>query len=130
MNEKTVHAEHGWWFPETEASAPYLFGTFESNPNNCTKAFVTGQGGVGSPIKAMICKIYPVKDGDTMPYQQIAETGNFPWYEKVESPRQEEIDRFHASLAQGMEYDVMKNQLIDPASGKRTDLKTGEAVEA
>ena len=32
VNEKTVHAEHGWWFPETEGAAPYLFGTFESNP--------------------------------------------------------------------------------------------------
>ena len=78
VNEKTVHAEHGWWFPETEGAAPYLFGTFESNPNNCTKAFVTGQGGVGSPIKGMICKIYPVREGDTMPYEQIAADGQLP----------------------------------------------------
>ena len=130
VNEKTVHAEHGWWFPETEGAAPYLFGTFESNPNNCTKAFVTGQGGVGSPIKGMICKIYPVREGDTMPYEQIAETGNFPWYEKVASPRQDEIDRFHAAMEAGMEYDVMANQLVDPATGERTDLKTGAKVEA
>ena len=65
-----------------------------------------------------------------MQYQQIAETGNFPWYEKVESPRQDEIDRFHAALGQGMEYDVMSNQLIDPSTGERTDLKTGAKVEA
>ena len=57
VNEKTVHAEHGWWFPESDPSAPYLFGTFESNPNNCTRAFVTGQGGVGSPIKGMILSL-------------------------------------------------------------------------
>ena len=130
VNEKTVHAEHGWWLPETEGAAPYLFGTFESNPNNCTKAFVTGQGGVGSPIKGMICKIYPVREGDAMPYEQIAEAGNFPWYEKVASPRQDEVDRFHAAMEAGMDYDVMANQLVDPVTGERTDLKTGAKVEA
>ena len=29
-----------------------------------------------------------------------------------------------------MEYDVMANQLVDPATGERTDLKTGAKVEA
>ena len=130
VNEKTVHAEHGWWFPETEGAAPYLFGTFESNPNNCTRAFLCGQGGVGSPIKGMICKIYPVREGDTMPYEQIAETGNFPWCQKVESPRQEEIDRFHEAMDAGMDFDVLANQLVDPATGERTDLKTGAKVVA
>lgn len=129
VNENTVHAEHGWWFPETEPSAPFLFGTFESNPNNCTKAFVTGQGGVGSPIKGMICKVYPVREGDVMPYQQIAETGNFPWYEKVESPRTEEIERYHEALAQGLQYDCLTNQLTDPETGEVVDLKTGAKVE-
>ena len=130
VNERTVHAEHGWWFPESEPTAPYLFGTFESNPNNCTKAFVAGQGGVGSPIKAMVCKIYPVQEGDILPHEQIADGGNFPWYEKEPSPRQDEIERFHEALAAGMEYDVLKNQLIDPGTGKRTDLKTGKEVAA
>jgi hypothetical protein len=37
VNERTVHAEHGWWFPETEPSSPNLFGVFESNVNNCTR---------------------------------------------------------------------------------------------
>lgn len=130
MNEHTVHAEHGWWFPETEPAAPYLFGTFESNPNNCTKAFETGQGGVGSAIKAMICRIYPVKEGDIMPYEQIAEAGNFPQYRKMLSPRQQEIDRFHEFKKQGRDYDVMANQIIEPVTGKRTDLKTGQEIMA
>ena len=124
VNEKTVHAEHGWWFPETEPAAPFLFGTFESNPNNCTKAYTTGQGGIGAPIKAMICKIYPVKDGDEMPYEAIAAHGNFEWYKPVESPRQPEIDAFHKAIAEGKEYDPMTNEIIDPATGARTDLKT------
>ena len=29
-----------------------------------------------------------------------------------------------------MDYDVMANQLVDPATGERTDLSTGEPVEA
>ena len=50
--------------------------------------------------------------------------------EKVASPRQDEVDRFHAAMEAGMDYDVMANQLVDPATGERTDLKTGAKVEA
>lgn len=125
VNEKTIHAEHGWWFPETDGAAPFLFGTFESNPNNCTKAFVTGQGGVGSPIKGMICKIYPVKEGDEMPYEAIAKQGNFSWYEKVESPREDEIEKYHDLMADGASYDPMTN-IITTKDGVRMDLKTEE----
>ncbi|NTU89883.1 MAG: dehydrogenase, partial [Actinobacteria bacterium] len=77
VNEQTVHAEHGWWFPEQEPAEPRLFGTFDSNPNNCTRAFETGQGGVGSSIKAMICKIYPYKEGDMLPGEQVCEHGGW-----------------------------------------------------
>jgi anaerobic selenocysteine-containing dehydrogenase len=77
VNESTIHAEHGWWFPETSAELPNLFGTFDSNPNNCTRAFETGQGGVGSSIKSMICKIYPYRDGDTLPSEQVVEMGGW-----------------------------------------------------
>ncbi len=125
VNERTIHAEHGWWFPETDGAAPFLFGTFESNPNNCTKAFVTGQGGVGSPIKGMICKIYPVKEGDEMPYEAIAKQGNFSWYEKVESPREDEIEKYHDLMADGASYDPMTN-IITTKDGVRMDLKTEE----
>jgi anaerobic selenocysteine-containing dehydrogenase len=67
IKEGVVHAEHGWWYPESEPSAPYLYGTFESNPNNLTQAEIVGQGGVGSPIKSMICKVYPVAAGEPVP---------------------------------------------------------------
>ena len=58
LKEDTLHAEHGWWFPEAKENPADLFKTFESNPNVCTKAFETGEGGVGSAIKSMICKVY------------------------------------------------------------------------
>ncbi len=75
-----IHAEHGWWFPEGEASEPSLFGTFDSNPNNCTRAFETGEGGIGSAIKSMICRIYPYEDGDMLPGEQVTRKGGFGDY--------------------------------------------------
>ena len=77
VNEKTVHAEHGWWFPEQEASEPSLYGVFNSNVNNLTRDFMTGEGGIGSSIKAMICKIYPYKDGDEMPNDRVINKGGW-----------------------------------------------------
>lgn len=73
----TIHAEHAWWFPETDGAAPNLFGTFASNPNNLTRPFVAGQGGIGSPIKSGICKIYKVEKGDIDPDVQIVQKGGF-----------------------------------------------------
>lgn len=76
-----VHAEHGWWFPEQEGASPNLYGTYESNLNNMTEAFRVGQGGIGSPIKSMLCKIYPYNEKDILPHEVIAEKGNFASYE-------------------------------------------------
>ena len=73
----TIHAEHAWWFPEAEGAEPYLFGTFSSNANNLTRPFVAGQGGIGSPIKSGICKIYKVQEGDVDPTVQVIEKGGF-----------------------------------------------------
>ena len=72
-----IHAEHAWWFPETEGAEPNLFGTFDSNPNNLTRPFVAGQGGIGSPIKSGICKIYKYEEGDVESSEQVVENGGF-----------------------------------------------------
>jgi anaerobic selenocysteine-containing dehydrogenase len=77
IRKDVVHAEHAWWFPEEEPAAPHLFGTFDSNPNNLTRAFETGEGGIGNSIKAMLCKIYPCKEGDIMPGEIVAKEGGF-----------------------------------------------------
>jgi anaerobic selenocysteine-containing dehydrogenase len=71
VNESTVHAEHGWWFPESEPAEPNLFGVFDSNPNNCTRVMQTGEGDIGSSIKSMICRIYPYQEGDELPAQVV-----------------------------------------------------------
>lgn len=77
VKKSVVHTEHGWWFPERKAAEPTLYGTFDSNSNNCTYAFSCGQGGVGAPIKSLICKVYPCQEGDVLPHEQIMEKGGF-----------------------------------------------------
>jgi len=36
MDERVIHLEHGWWFPEQEGVEPHLYGVFESNVNFLT----------------------------------------------------------------------------------------------
>lgn len=60
IREDTVHAEHGWWFPEQPGEAPHLHGVFESNvnvltdddPDRCNAI----SGGWG--LRALLCRIY------------------------------------------------------------------------
>ncbi len=73
----TIHVEHGWWFPEEEGAEPSLFGTFDSNPNNCIPQDITGPLGIAAPIKNMLVKVYPYKEGDIMPGEQVTREGNF-----------------------------------------------------
>jgi len=75
-----IHAEHAWWFPEKEGAEPSLFGVFDSNPNNLTPAGVVGKGGIGSPIKSMLVKIYKVAEGvndQISPTFQVTREGGF-----------------------------------------------------
>jgi anaerobic selenocysteine-containing dehydrogenase len=59
VDEGTVHAEHGWWFPEEDGDAPNLYGTFRSNINNLLPNFHVGKLGFGAPNKCMVCNIEP-----------------------------------------------------------------------
>jgi anaerobic selenocysteine-containing dehydrogenase len=66
VNATTVHADHGWWFPEEDGDEPNLYGTFRSNINNLIPNFYTGKLGFGAPGKCMICNIEPAgKNYDT-----------------------------------------------------------------
>ena len=53
-----VMAEHGWWFPEKDGREPSLFGIWEVNVNQLIPMSHEGEGGLGSPIKSMLCKVY------------------------------------------------------------------------
>jgi hypothetical protein len=76
-----IHAEHGWWFPESEAAAPSLFGTFDSNINNLTHSYETGPGGIGLPMKSIACKIYKAQEGDKLPGVVVTQEGGFKTWE-------------------------------------------------
>lgn len=98
IKKNVVHAEHAWWFPEQKPEEPYLFGVFDSNVNNLTKPFETGQGGIGSGIKSFLVKLYKYEEGDTMPGEQVVELGGFERDEALQGKSVAEVqieERFH-----------------------------------
>lgn len=56
MREGVVSADHGWWFPERDASDGTLFGTLESNINNLL-SMKPGKTGLGNSYKSGLCSI-------------------------------------------------------------------------
>ncbi|UWG97815.1 molybdopterin-dependent oxidoreductase [Dehalobacter sp. DCM] len=58
QKEGSLAAQHGWWYPERDASAPELFGVYEVNVNNLTPYKTVGILGFGAPYKCLMCKIY------------------------------------------------------------------------
>ncbi len=62
VDEKTIHAQHAWWFPEEEASEPGLYGNFRSNVNNLVPNFHFGKMGFGAPFKCLLCNIKPIDE--------------------------------------------------------------------
>ena len=62
VDEKTVHGQHGWWFPEQDGSEPNLYGTFRSQINNLCPNGHMGKLGFGAPNKCLICNVEPVSE--------------------------------------------------------------------
>jgi anaerobic selenocysteine-containing dehydrogenase len=61
VHPKTVHALHGWWYPEREGRAPYLYGIWDINVNQLIPMDCQSKSGFGGvPLKTMLCKVYPV----------------------------------------------------------------------
>lgn len=79
IDPRVVSTEHGWWFPEQRPEEPYLFGVFDSNPNNLIPQCENGTNGYGAPIKCGMCTIYKVTpENDTpedQPSYQVCTTG-------------------------------------------------------
>ncbi len=65
VNERVVHCQHGWWFPEQEGQEDNLYGTYKANPNNLVPHHVVGKMGWGAPYKSMVCRIYKVDGLDS-----------------------------------------------------------------
>jgi len=64
VNDKFIHVEHGWWFPEQDGEAPNLYGVWKANANNLIPHESTGITGYGAPYKNGICKIERVDSLD------------------------------------------------------------------
>lgn len=64
VEERVVHAQHGWWFPEQDAESPNLFGVWKSNINRLIPMYKVGKLGYGAPYKNVLCKITKVTDPD------------------------------------------------------------------
>ena len=73
VDENTIHAQHGWWFPEEEGSEPNLYGTFRSNINNLVPNFHFGKLGFGAPFKCLLCNIRPLAENHDTDMQLIWE---------------------------------------------------------
>lgn len=78
VKDGVITTEHGWWFPEDDVESPTYCRAFDSNANNCTDAELSGPYGVSSPTKNMLVTMYPVKEGDVTPTEQVVERGGFP----------------------------------------------------
>lgn len=64
VNDKMIHLEHAWWYPEQDGEAPNLFGVWKSNVNNLMPHESTGVTGYGAPYKNGICSICKVDSLD------------------------------------------------------------------
>jgi anaerobic selenocysteine-containing dehydrogenase len=77
IKDGTITTEHGWWFPEDDPAMPTLFRTFDSNPNLTIDLDTVGIYGLGSAQKTTLVTIYPYKEGDISPTEQIVQKGGF-----------------------------------------------------
>lgn len=64
VDPRTIHAQHGWWFPEQESEMPNLNGVWKSNINTLIPHYAIGNLGFGAPFKNVLCKIYRVDSLD------------------------------------------------------------------
>ncbi len=62
VDEKTIHSQHAWWFPEEDGNEPNLYGNFRSNINNLLPNFHFGKLGFGAPNKCLVCKVEPIAE--------------------------------------------------------------------
>lgn len=64
VNDKMIHLEHAWWYPEQDGEAPNLYGVWKSNVNSLMPHESVGVTGYGAPYKNGICSICKVESLD------------------------------------------------------------------
>ncbi|MDR0500570.1 MAG: molybdopterin-dependent oxidoreductase [Coriobacteriales bacterium] len=65
IDERVVHCQHGWWFPEQDGNYPNLYGVFKSNFNQLVPHFEVGNLGFGAPFKGVMANIRKVDNQDS-----------------------------------------------------------------
>ena len=61
IDVRVASTDHGWWHPEGDPEN--LYDVNELNISNLI-SWSSGETGVGANYKCILCKIYPVKDGE------------------------------------------------------------------
>lgn len=61
VDARVVSTDHGWWHPEGDPEN--LYDVNDLNINNLI-SWSSGESGVGCNYKCILCKVYPVKDGE------------------------------------------------------------------
>ena len=69
----TVHAHHGWWFPEDDPEEPGLFGVWKSNCNCLVPHKQIGKLGYGAPFKNSLCSVTPLAENLDLDLKDFAE---------------------------------------------------------
>ncbi|MBC2889413.1 molybdopterin-dependent oxidoreductase [Gordonibacter massiliensis (ex Traore et al. 2017)] len=65
MDERVIMSDHAWWFPEAPGEEKDgLFGMLDLNVNKLLNSYLPGKSGFGANYKSMLCKVYPVKEGE------------------------------------------------------------------
>lgn len=64
ISPRVVHAEFGWWYPETTAPAEALHGAWVSNINMLTDQQPNDKGCGSTPVRALLCKVYKCSEED------------------------------------------------------------------
>ncbi len=72
IDERVVHCQHGWWFPEQEGDFPNLYGVFKSNFNMLVPHFCVGNLGFGCPAKGIMVDIRKASGPDDNVYNVAA----------------------------------------------------------
>lgn len=73
IDERVIHAEHGWWFPEKEGTEPHLYGVFESNINCLTpdEPPFLDIGFGGCNLRGFLAKVYKADRIDLQGTNQV-----------------------------------------------------------
>jgi anaerobic selenocysteine-containing dehydrogenase len=74
VDENTIHAQHGWWFPEANPDKSNPLGEYNvwlANINELVPHFHVGKMGWGAPFKCLLCNVEPLNENYDTVMQEI-----------------------------------------------------------